>query len=116
MDIQIKRAYEAPATDDGQRVLVDRLWPRGVSREHAHLELWLKEIAPTTELRERFHHDPDHFREFVRAYHAELAANPQAVAQVRELARHGRVTLIYGARDEIQNNAAVLRDYLLAQG
>ncbi len=114
MDIRIKRAYTAPAADDGQRILVDRLWPRGISKENAHLDLWLKDISPSTELRQTFHHDPNRFDEFVEAYRAELAANPQAVAQLRALAARGRVTLIYGAKDEVDNNAVVLRDYLLA--
>ncbi|MEG0821547.1 MAG: DUF488 domain-containing protein [Burkholderiaceae bacterium] len=114
MDIQIKRAYEPAAADDGQRILVDRLWPRGISKEHAHLDLWAKEISPSTELREAFHHDPGRLADFVRAYHAELDANPSAVAQLTALARKGRLTLIYGAKDEVDNNAAVLRDYLLA--
>lgn len=114
MDIQIKRAYEAAAASDGKRVLVDRLWPRGVSKLEAQLSLWAKEVSPSNALRETFHHDPSRFADFVRAYHAELAANPQALAPLRELAHHGRLTLVYASRDPAHNNAVVLRDFLLA--
>ena len=110
--IQIKRIYDEPAPGDGFRVLVDRLWPRGVSKEKAALDLWLKEVAPSDELRQWFGHVPERFSEFRRRYTAELNANP-AVQQLREtLKAHQAVTLLYGARDPAMNQAAVLRDYL----
>jgi len=110
--IAIKRAYEPPARDDGQRVLVDRIWPRGVSREQAALDLWLKDIAPSTALRTWFGHDPARWDEFRARYRAELAENAAAVAQLRALVAKGKVTLIYGARDEQHNQATVLAEYL----
>jgi uncharacterized protein YeaO (DUF488 family) len=103
-DIRIKRAYESPASDDGARVLVDRIWPRGVTKEAAALALWLKDIAPTTSLRKWFGHDPARWAEFQRRYHAELA----------DLAKAGRVTLIYGAHDTMHNQALALADYIAA--
>ncbi|MFD6135524.1 DUF488 domain-containing protein [Isoptericola sp. NPDC060257] len=114
MTITVKRVYEEPAPDDGARVLVDRLWPRGISKEHAHLDRWCKEVAPSTDLRTWFHHDPDRFEEFERRYRAELAGNPE----VPELAALGagdrRLTLVYSARDTEHNQALVLRDVLEA--
>jgi len=113
-DVGIKRIYEPPGPGDGARVLVDRLWPRGVSKEAAALTLWLREIAPSTALRKAFGHDPAHWEAFVRDYRAELAGNAGAVATLRALAAKGRVTLLYGARDPLHNQAAVLADYLRA--
>ena len=112
-EVPIKRAYDPPARNDGKRVLVDRLWPRGLSREAAALDLWLKEIAPSTELRKWFGHDPDRWEEFQRRYEAELgdAAAP-AVDQLLDLLKDGPVTLIYGARDTEHNDAVVLADFL----
>lgn len=115
MDIRIKRAYSQPAPEDGQRVLVDRLWPRGVAKAKAQLALWARDAAPSTALRERFHRNEIDFAGLVHAYRAELDAQPQAVAALRELARVGRLTLVYAARDEEHNNATVLRDYLLGK-
>lgn len=112
MQIQVKRVYEPAAAADGQRVLVDRLWPRGISHERLAGE-WLKEVAPSTELREWFDHRPERWAGFVTRYRAELEANPAPVEQLRALARQGPLTLVYGARDEQRNEAAVLRDYLL---
>ena len=110
--MQIKRIYDKAAPDDGFRVLVDRLWPRGVSKEKAALDLWLKEVAPSDELRQWFGHQPERFAEFRKRYTAELDANP-AVQQLREaLKAHRVVTLLYGARDPVMNQAAVLRDYV----
>ena len=112
--VRIKRAYEEPARGDGYRVLVDRLWPRGVKKEALHLDLWAKDLAPSADLRVWFGHDPARFREFARRYHAELRA-PPARALLAELARraaHGPVTLVYGARDAEHNGAVVLRDVL----
>ncbi len=110
----VKRAYELPARSDGYRVLVDRLWPRGVKKEALRLDLWAKDLAPTPALRTWFGHDPGRFREFVRRYHAELRAAP-ARALLAELARraaHGTVTLVYGARDAERNGAVVLRELI----
>jgi len=114
MGVQIKRIYDEPAATDGYRVLVDRLWPRGMSKERAGLDLWLKDIAPTPELRTWFGHDPERFAEFTARYTAELDANP-AVHQLRELAAtHPVVTLVYAAHDPQVNHARVLQKYLLA--
>lgn len=115
-DIAVKRVYEAPAAEDGQRVLVDRIWPRGVSKEHAALVLWLKDIAPSDELRKWFGHEPARWVEFQERYGAELDGNDEAVAQLRELLRHGKVTLLYGAHDEAHNNAVALAGYLRGTG
>ena len=114
MDIRLKRAYTAAADEDGTRVLVDRLWPRGVSKEKARLDLWLKAIAPSTELRKWFNHDPAKWREFRQRYTQELEDNPEAVKRLLDLADAGRVTLIYGAKDEMHNEAVVLKEYLEA--
>ena len=111
-DIRVKRIYDPPDGKDGARVLVDRLWPRGVSKDRARLRLWLKEIAPSDDLRRWFGHDPARFAEFVRRYGAELAANDEAVGRLEELVKAGRVTLLYGARDTEHNEARVLADYL----
>jgi uncharacterized protein YeaO (DUF488 family) len=110
----VKRIYEERADDDGCRVLVDRLWPRGVSKEDAGLDLWLKEVAPSTELRKEFGHHKERFDEFAEKYRHELDGN-DAVATLLELAdRHSRVTLLYAARDTESNHAQVLLDYLSA--
>lgn len=111
-DIRLKRAYEPPRGDDGARVLVDRLWPRGLRKEDLKLALWLKEIAPTSGLREWFGHDAARFEEFSRRYRAELDSNTEAVARIGSLLKRGRVTLIYAARDSAHNEAVVLADYL----
>lgn len=114
-DIQVRRIYEAPSPEDGARVLVDRLWPRGVSKERAALDLWLKDIAPSTELRQWFGHEPARWTGFRERYRAELEANPACVAQLETLARKGRLTLLFGARDTEHNEAVVLADYLQEQ-
>jgi uncharacterized protein YeaO (DUF488 family) len=111
-DIAVKRVYEAPEKADGQRVLVDRIWPRGVSKKDAALTVWLKEIAPTDELRKWFGHEPERWPEFQKRYRAELDANGEAVAQLRALLGKGTVTLLYGAHDEAHNNAVALAGYL----
>jgi uncharacterized protein YeaO (DUF488 family) len=113
MDIVLKRAYEAAQPDDGYRILVDRLWPRGVRKEQAHIDLWLKDIAPTTALRKWYGHDPDKWGMFCQRYVGELQQNPGAVQQVLDHARQGRVTLVYGARDTRHSHALALRLYLL---
>lgn len=120
MTLHLKRIYDDPDPGDGYRVLVDRLWPRGVSKERAALDLWAKHAAPSNELRRSWHgdpagHDPEHFAAFAAAYRAELAAEPAAtaLAELAELARaHPVVTVLYGARDAQQNHAIVLREAL----
>ena len=114
-NVKLKRAYELPAADDGTRVLVDRLWPRGVSKEHAALDQWMKDISPSTELRKWFGHDPARWEEFCRRYTEELHQNAELVSQLRSLAREGPVTLVYSAHDEVHNDAIVLRDLLLGR-
>ena len=111
--VKLKRAYEPAVADDGTRILVDRLWPRGVSKEHAALDQWMKDIAPSTELRKWFGHDPARWEEFGRRYTAELHGNVELLNQLRSLARQGPVTLVYSAHDEVHNDAIVLRNLLL---
>lgn len=113
VQIRIKRAYEAPATEDGDRVLVDRIWPRGLRREDAHIDLWLKDVAPSTTLRQWFGHDPARWEEFRHRYRVELAHNREPVEQLRTRSRHGTLTLVYSARDEQHNQAVVLRELLM---
>jgi uncharacterized protein YeaO (DUF488 family) len=112
IELRIKRIYEPPAVDDGARVLVDRLWPRGVRKQDAAVMRWLKEVAPSPELRKWFNHDPARLQEFGRRYRAELAHN-SAVDQLDELLKNGPVTLLYAARDPVCNHARVLADYLI---
>ncbi len=112
MNIKIKRAYEQPDKEDGLRILIDRLWPRGVSKEEAKADLWLKEIAPSTELRKWFGHDPAKWTEFQKRYSKELDANLELVNTIKGFAKKGTVTLVYGAKDEDHNDAIVLREYL----
>jgi uncharacterized protein YeaO (DUF488 family) len=112
LSVSLKRAYETPGPDDGLRVLVDRLWPRGVSRAAAGIDVWLKEVAPSDALRTWFGHDPARWDEFRRRYREELDASPAAVAELRERAALGPITLVYSARDEAHNNAVVLREYI----
>ena len=113
-DVRIRRVYEEPSADAGLRVLVDRLWPRGRSKQSAHVDVWIKDIAPSKELRTWFGHIPERFDEFASRYREELDANPEPVSRLRELiAGHPRVTLLYGAKDNERNNAVVLRKYLL---
>ena len=107
--IRLKRAYDPPSADDGTRVLIDRLWPRGLRKADAGIDHWFKEIAPSTELRQWFHHDPDRWDEFRRRYAAELSRNAVLVNELRAIARKGVLTLIYSARDERHNQAIVLR-------
>lgn len=111
--IQVKRAYEAPSSKDGVRFLVDRLWPRGITKESLHIEAWLKDASPSNELRKRFHGDPSSWQEFCSHYFAELKKNPDAWAPIITAAKKGTVTLIYGARDTEHNNAVALREFLL---
>ena len=112
MSLAIKRVYEPVSANDGYRILVDRLWPRGLSKERAAVDLWLKTIAPSTELRQWFGHEPAKWPEFRRKYFAELATHADELAQIRALAKRRRVTLVYGARDTDNNDAVALLDYL----
>ena len=111
MGIAIKRIYEEPTASDGYRVLVDRLWPRGMTKERAALDLWLKDVAPSTELREWFGHDPAKWTEFQTRYRAELKRNP-AFDELKKLAHQGNITLIYAARAQVHNEAVVLQQLL----
>lgn len=114
MTVAVKRVYEPASDEDGVRVLVDRLWPRGVSKAKARVDLWMKEIAPSDALRRWFHHDESAtWSEFQRRYRAELRANAALVDELRRLASRGRVTLLYSAKDEHRNQAIVLRQLLL---
>jgi uncharacterized protein YeaO (DUF488 family) len=110
--LRTKRIYDRPSADDGTRVLVDRIWPRGVAKEAAAIDLWLKDIAPSTALRKWFGHAPERWPEFQQRYRAELDANQEAVAVLRKLAGEGTVTLLYAARDTDHNNAEVIEAYL----
>jgi uncharacterized protein YeaO (DUF488 family) len=112
MKIRIKRVYAAPATDDGRRILVDRLWPRGLTKERAKVDLWLKDIAPSTELRKWFDHDPKKWPEFKRRYTKELIALGSVVARLQEEIKRENVSLLYGAKDEEHNEAVVLLELL----
>ena len=107
--IKIKRIYDSYDTDDGYRILVDRLWPRGVSKENAHLDLWLKEIAPSTELRKWFNHDLAKWEEFKKRYKKELDNKKEILIQLQDLEKkHKQITLLYGARDTEHNEAVIL--------
>lgn len=112
MGVRIKRIYEPAAKSDGYRVLVDRIWPRGVSREEAAVDEWARDIAPSTELRRWFGHDPERFGEFRRRYAEELATHEEEIQRLRQRAQKGTVTLLFAARDTEHNNAAALADVL----
>lgn len=116
MAVQTKRAYEAATQSDGYRVLVDRLWPRGVTREEARLDEWARELAPSPELRKWFGHDPGRFEEFRRRYGEELAEHEEKLRELRRRARKGSLTLVYGARDTEHNGAVVLARLLRGGG
>jgi len=112
MSVRIKRVYDPPRPEDGLRVLVDRLWPRGLSKEKAKIDQWLKQIAPSDALRKKFHHDPARWDEFRSRYFKELDRQPDAIKQLKRDARRGPVTLLFAARDVDYNNAAALKEYL----
>jgi len=111
VNVKLKRAYDSPAKADGYRVLVDRLWPRGLAKVKARIDLWLKEVAPSTELRQWFGHDPEKWVEFQKRYRAELKSNP-AWPELQSLAHHKVLTLVYAAKDELHNEAVVLKQLL----
>ena len=112
MNIQLKRIYEAGSKEDGYRILVDRLWPRGFTKEKAALDLWLKEIAPSNELRKWFGHDPDKWKDFQKKYQQELKQNKEAVDILKDYIQKGNVTLLYAAKDEEHNEAQVIKDFI----
>ena len=110
--IKLKRAYEKPSRDDGSRILVERLWPRGLTRERAAVDLWLKEVAPSPELRKWFGHDPAKWEQFQKRYWKELQEKKEAVQQLKQKSKQGTVTLVYAARDEEHNGALALKQFL----
>jgi uncharacterized protein YeaO (DUF488 family) len=110
--VMVQRVYDAPSARERGRFLVERLWPRGMTKERLRFEAWLKEVAPSDALRRWFQHDPARWDEFRRRYFAELDDRPEAVARLRAAARHGDVVLLYSARDEEHNNAVALKEYL----
>jgi uncharacterized protein YeaO (DUF488 family) len=114
-NIKLKRAYERPDAGDGTRVLIDRLWPRGVRKVDAAIDQWAKDIAPSTGLRKWFGHDPARWQEFRSRYAVEVHAHPEQLDRLRALARQGPITLVYSAHDEVHNDAVALRDLLLGR-
>lgn len=116
MSIRLKRIYDEPAKADGDRVLVDRMWPRGVSKDDAKVDLWLKEIAPSKELRQWFGHDPEKWEEFKKSYFQELDARPEECERLADKVNQGTVTLLFSAKDEQYNNAVALKEYLEQSG
>jgi uncharacterized protein YeaO (DUF488 family) len=112
-NVKLKRAYDPPEATDGTRILVDRLWPRGVKKTGAAIEQWAKDLAPSAALRKWFGHDPDRWEEFCERYAAEVSQHPDQLKQLRELARGRPITLVYSAQDELHNNAVALRRLIL---
>lgn len=115
-NVVLKRIYEPASKEDGKRILVDRIWPRGISKDKAQLDLWMKEIAPSTELRKEFNHKPERFEEFKEHYIKELQQTEEkemALNQLLEMAKEEKVTLLYGAKDEVHNQAVVLKEVLV---
>jgi uncharacterized protein YeaO (DUF488 family) len=115
LDIKLKRAYEPHSASDGTRILIDRLWPRGVTKKAAAIDHWFRDLAPSTELRQWFGHDVSRWNEFRRRYTAELKRHSEQLDELRRLARKGPVTLVFGARDEEHNDAVVLQHLLLGE-
>ena len=115
-NIKLKRAYDDAGSDDGTRILVDRLWPRGVRKVDAAIDLWAKDVAPSAGLRKWFGHDPARWPEFRRRYSEEMRQHPERLDELRALARRGPITLVFAARDAAHNDAVVLRDFLLGRG
>ena len=112
MAIQLKRAYDKPQKTDGRRILIDRVWPRGVRKEDLKLDEWLKDLAPSTELRRWFGHDPEKWEEFRRRYFQELDAHPDTIRQLRTKMREGPLTIVFGSKEQRFNNAVALKEYL----
>jgi uncharacterized protein YeaO (DUF488 family) len=113
--IMLKRAYDSTSRSDGTRFLVERLWPRGVTKEKLQIDAWLKDVAPSTELRKWFGHDPEKWNQFRKRYRSELDSHPDAWQRIAAAARRGRVTLVYSSHDEAHNNAVALKEYLEAR-
>jgi uncharacterized protein YeaO (DUF488 family) len=114
-NVRLKRAYNAPSRSDGTRILIDRLWPRGVKKASAGIDMWFKDIAPSTGLRKWFGHDPARWQQFRRRYSNEIHRQRDRLDELRSLAQRGRITLVFSAHDEIHNDAVVLRDILLGR-
>ena len=114
-NVKLKRAYDRPTKSDGTRILIDRLWPRGVKKTDAAIDQWAKDIAPSTALRKWFGHDPSRWQEFRSRYAVEVHEHPEQLSELRSLAKHGRITLVYSAHDEVHNDAVALRDFLLGR-
>lgn len=114
-NVKLKRAYDAPEPTDGIRILIDRLWPRGVKKADVALDQWMKELAPSTALRKWFGHDPARWEEFCERYAAEVSQHPDQLEQLRALARKSPITLVYSAHDEAHNDAVALRDFILGR-
>jgi len=114
-NVRLKRAYENPSAEDGMRILIDRLWPRGVAKANAAIDLWAKDISPSTALRRWFGHDPARWEEFRRRYSEEIHRHGNRLDELRALAENGRITLVFAAHDETHNDAVVLRDILLGR-
>jgi uncharacterized protein YeaO (DUF488 family) len=112
-NIKLKRAYDPPEPTDGTRILVDRLWPRGVKKEDAAIDEWMKDIAPSDDLRKWFGHDPERWEEFCKRYAEEVSQHPEQLRQLRELASKASITLVYSAHDEVHNDAVALRNLIL---
>lgn len=112
MKVKIKRVYELPQDQDGQRILIDRLWPRGLTKEKARIDLWLKDIAPSTELRKWFNHEPEKWPEFQKRYSKELSNNQTTINELLLKIKNSNVTLVYSAKDELHNDAVLLKSYL----
>ncbi len=110
--LTIKRVYDPPSREDGKRILIDRLWPRGLRKEGAHIDAWMKEIAPSTELRQWFNHDPEKWGEFKRKFFKELDRQQTAVETIAGLSKKGTVTLLFGSKEERYNNAVALKEYI----
>ena len=113
--VKIKRVYDPPFPDDGKRILIDRLWPRGLKKENAHINEWIKELAPSTELRKWFNHDPEKWGEFRKRFFSELQGKQDAVDVIVNAARKGPVTLLFGSKEERYNNATALKEYIEAR-
>ena len=115
-NIKLKRAYDVAAPEDGMRIFVDRLWPRGISNQRVAIDQWVKDLSPSTKLRKWFGHDPSRWDEFRRRYATEVHQHPELLDQLRSLARKGRITLVYSASDEVHNDAVALRHVILGRG
>lgn len=115
MVIKVKRAYDEPEGEDGVRILVDRLWPRGLAKEKAKVDLWLKDIAPSNKLRKWFSHEPERWIGFRDRYFKELDENDESVVQLMHKAKKGTITLLYGAKESRYNNAVALKEYIIAE-